>query len=512
MLCNDAVIRDGELVGDPTEGAFVVLAAEEGLDVEGLRRARPRRGEVPFDSATKLMLTVHDAVDGQGGRVAYLKGAPDVLLPRTTAWADPAERRRLEAELDEMAAQGLRVLAVAERRGEPDDDLARVDLDDLDLLGLVGLVDPPRPEARDAIAVCRRAGVAVKMITGDHQATATAIAHRLGIEGETLTGRDLDELDDDQLAEVVERTGVFARVAPSHKVRLVDALRAKGHVVAMTGDGVNDAPALKSADIGVAMGITGTEVSKEAADVVLTDDDFSTIVQAVEAGRTIYGNIVTFVRFQLSTNVGAILTLLGASVVGLPVPFTAIQMLWVNLIMDGPPAMALGVDPPSGREMEQAPRRPGSRILTGRRLGHVALAGAVMAIGTLGVLAYQRSVETEEHALTMAFTTFVLFQVFNVFNARNEQGTAFTRASLRNSKLWMALVGVVLLQVLAVTVEPVQQVFGTSDLGLTDWITAIVVASSVLWVEELRKLVGRRRTTPAESDQATGTTTTATSA
>jgi Ca2+-transporting ATPase len=498
VLCNDAVLRDGDLVGDPTEGALVILAADEGLDAETCRQDRPRRDEVPFDSATKVMVTVHDRTDGAPGPVAYVKGAPDVLLPRTTAWHDADRRQEIEAALDDMAARGLRVLAVAERPGDPDADLARADVDGLELLGLVGLLDPPRPEARDAIAVCHRAGIAVKMITGDHQATATAIARQLGIRGETLTGRDLDALDDAQLAAVVDDTGVFARVAPAHKVRLVEALRAKGHVVAMTGDGVNDAPALKTADIGVAMGITGTEVSKEAADMVLTDDDFSTIVKAVESGRTIYRNIVTFVRFQLSTNVGAILTLLGASVTGLPVPFTAIQVLWVNLIMDGPPAMALGVDPPSGRAMDEAPRRPGARILNARRLRHVVLAGVVMAVGTLGVLAHQRSVGTEEHALAMAFTTFVMFQIFNVFNARSEGGTVFSRSQLRNGKLWAALVGVVTLQVLAVHVDPVQDVFGTADLTAGDWLQVMAVASTVLWVEELRKLVTRARTRPAE--------------
>jgi Ca2+-transporting ATPase len=300
-------------------------------------------------------------------------------------------------------------------------------------------------------------------------------------------------MDDAALAEQIEGTGVFARVSPEHKIRLVRALQGAGHVVAMTGDGVNDAPALKGADIGVAMGITGTEVSKEAADVVLTDDNFATIVRAVEGGRSIYDNILKFVRFQLSTNLGAILSLLGAQVAALPVPFTAVQVLWVNLIMDGPPAMALGVDPPASGVMDRRPRKAGSRILTARRLARLAFHGSVMAAGTLGVLAWQRGTGTEEHALAMAFTTFVLFQVFNVFNARDEVRSAFSRDSLRNGKLWLALAGVVVLQVLAVHLDPVQGVFGTDDLTAGDWLVVVAIASSVLWLEELRKAWSRRR-------------------
>lgn len=492
VLCNDSIIRDGELMGDPTEGALVALGAKGGLVPDAVRAEARRHAEVPFDSARKLMATLHD----EGGRaVLYVKGAPDVLFARCGATDD-----RYRDDVERLAAEGLRVLGVARRtlpgelleRPVGEDELFGY-VEELELLGLVGLLDPPRAEARDAIALCRRAGIDVKMITGDHAATATAIAGQLGIRGATLRGADLDEMSDEQLAEVIEETGVFARVAPQHKVRLVEALRSKGHVVAMTGDGVNDAPALKTADIGVAMGITGTEVSKEAADMVLTDDDFATIVRAVEGGRTIYANIVKFVRFQLSTNVGAIFTLLGATLLGMPVPFSAIQVLWVNLIMDGPPAMALGVDPASPTAMHEPPRRPGARILSSGRLATIVLAGSVMAIGTLGVLAYGEATGTTEHALAMAFTTFVLFQIFNVLNARSERDSVFRRESLRNGKLWAAIAGVLVLQVLAVHVDPVQEVFGTADLTLADWGLVLAVASSVLVVEELRKLVVRRR-------------------
>ena len=503
-LCNDSRIDGATLVGDPTEGALVALAAKAGVDADRLRVERPRQAEVPFDSARKLMATFHR--DGDSC-VVVVKGATDVLLDRCTTVASEGGVRALDADavagvhddMEAMASGGLRVLAVA--RGtvpaasvdaaSGEDDLLEL-ADGLCLLGLVGLLDPPRPEARDAIALCRRAGIGVKMITGDHAATATSIARQLGIEGDTRTGAELDQLDDAALSEVIERTGVFARVAPEHKIRLVQALQARGHVVAMTGDGVNDAPALKGADIGVAMGITGTEVSKEAADMVLTDDDFATIVRAVEAGRTIYDNILKFVRFQLSTNAGAIFSLLGAQLLGLPVPFTAIQVLWVNLIMDGPPAMALGVDPPASGVMDRSPRRGGA-ILTGRRMTRVVTTGAVMAAGTLGVLAWQVGVGSEAHALSMAFTTFVFFQVFNVFNARDEHQSVFHRDTLRNGKLWVAVGVVAVLQVLAVHLDPVQGVFGTADLTGTDWVAVLAVASSVLWVEELRKLLARRR-------------------
>ena len=504
-LCNDSRIDGDVLVGDPTEGALVALAAKGGIDADRLRADRPRQAEVPFDSARKFMATFHR--DGDRTLVVA-KGATDVLLDRCTTVSDadgdhPLDAARIAAvhdDMEAMAAEGLRVLAVVRGvvpadavEGASDEAELVALVDDLCLVGLVGLLDPPRPEARDAIALCRRAGIEVKMITGDHAATATSIARQLGIQGDVRTGADLDQLDDDALAQVIDGTGVFARVAPEHKIRLVQALQAQGHVVAMTGDGVNDAPALKGADIGVAMGITGTEVSKEAADMVLTDDDFATIVRAVEAGRTIYDNILKFVRFQLSTNVGAIFSLLGAQMVGLPVPFTAIQVLWVNLIMDGPPAMALGVDPPASGVMERAPRRGDAAILTRPRLRRVLTTGAVMAAGTLGVLAWQMEVGSEEHALAMAFTTFVFFQVFNVFNARDEQQSVFHRDTLRNGKLWLAVAVVVVLQVLAVHVDPVQDIFGTADLAAADWLAVIGVASTVLWVEELRKLVGRRR-------------------
>jgi Ca2+-transporting ATPase len=326
------------------------------------------------------------------------------------------------------------------------------------------------------------------MITGDHGLTAAAIARELGLEGEVIEGRELDVLERPALIALVERTAVFARVAPEHKMRIIEALQARGHVVAMTGDGVNDAPALKTADIGIAMGITGTEVSKEAATLILTDDNFASIVRAVKEGRTIYDNIVKFVRFQLSTNIGAILTVLGASLLGLTSPFTAIQILWVNIIMDGPPAMTLGVEPARRGIMRDAPRTPGSAILSWQRLWRIGLYGLTMAVGTLGIYVWSLAPGSEAKAGTLAFTTCVLFQFFNIFNARSEHGSAFNRQFFSNGKLWLALAIVVGLQFVVVHWAPAQGIFDTVDLTSAEWGLAVLVASNTLFLDEARKL------------------------
>ena len=328
------------------------------------------------------------------------------------------------------------------------------------------------------------------MITGDHKDTAAAIARDLGLKGKVITGADLDAMDADRLAQIIEDVTVFARVVPEHMVKIVQALKAKGHVVAMTGDGVNDAPALKHADIGVAMG-SGTEVTKEAATMVLTDDNFATIVGAVREGRTLYDNILKFIRFQLSTTMGAILTVFFSPLVGLPEPFTAIQILWVAMIMDGPPAVALALDAARPGIMREPPRSRDARILTLRRLGKIIAIGATMMVGTLAVLYYGLHIGTEERALTLAFTTFVLFQFFNVFNARAETGTSFNRRFFDNRMLWASLLGVVALQAVAVHWSPAQAIFATTALTPGDWVIATSVAASVLLLEEARKLAMR---------------------
>ncbi len=499
-LCNDSSVRDGQVLGDPTEGALWVLAAKGGLDVDGARKEAPRVAEVPFDSARKFSATVH-----QGGAL-FAKGAPDVLLERCTEVQhdqgarplDAAERARVQEAQETLAANGLRVLALATRQVAPpelpqDPDALADEVRGLVLVGLVGLQDPPRAEAREAIALCARAGIRVRMITGDHAATGLAVARALGIEGEAISGRELDTLSDEDLAERIATLGVLARVSPEHKLRVVDALRARGRVVAMIGDGVNDAPALRRADIGVAMGKGGTDVAREASRLILADDNFATIVGAVQEGRTIYDNIVRFLRFQLSTNVGALVTVFFAPVLGLPPPFTPLQILWVNLIMDGPPAMALGLEPPQADVMAQPPRDPRAPMLTARRFAVLAFLGLVMGAGTLSVLASATAGgATLAKATTLAFTTFVLFQLFNAFNARFERRSALGRHSLRNYRLWIALGAVLVLQGVAVHWAPLQSILGTTALTLGEWGLCAGVAASILVLEEGRKVVARR--------------------
>jgi Ca2+-transporting ATPase len=491
-LCNDSVVRDGQLIGDPTEGALVTLANRVGLDVEARRDAQPRLAELPFDSARKFMVTVNRT---DGGELLLVKGAWEVVLARSAT--DDATRGAVADAASAMATQGLRVLAVARRST---DGAAELDSDELDaaangleLLGLVGLLDPPRAEVAVSIAEAQGAGIDVKMITGDHLDTARAIGGQIGITGDAIAGPDLDELDDDELDARIRDLGVVARVSPQHKVRIVHSLRRTGAIVSMTGDGVNDAAALAAADIGVAMGITGTEVAKDAADMVLADDNFSTITDAVEEGRTIYGNIVKFVRFQLATNIGALASLIGAQIANMPAPFSAIQLLWINLIMDGPPAMALGVDPGTPGEMQRPPRPADEHILSSRRLRAVVVHGLVMAAGTLGVLAWAEPRYGTDRALTLTFTTFVLMQVVNALNVRDERRSVFSRATLRNRSLHLALAGVVVLQVLAVHLPFGEQVFGTEALHASDWALAAAVASSLLVVEEVAKAFRRLR-------------------
>jgi Ca2+-transporting ATPase len=500
VACNDSRVDDGKAIGDPMEAALLVLAAKGGVLRVEVERTLPRAAELPFDSAHKFMATFHR--DGDRIRV-FVKGAPDVLLARCTHQTaagvrtpfGAAEAAAVDAEYHALARRGLRGLLIASRTlpaaaFDPSADLA-LSVAELDFVGLVGLMDPPRPEAMQAIAECRQAGIVVKMITGDHQVTASAIAAELGLHGRAVSGAEIDRMDAAQLAAAIDEVAVFARVTPSHKVKIVRALQAKGHVVAMTGDGVNDAPALKQADIGVAMGISGTAVAKEAATMVLTDDNFATIVRAVRQGRTLYDNILKFVRFQLSTTIGAILTVFFAPLAGLPEPFTALQILWVAIIMDGPPAVSLALDAARPGIMDEPPRHRDEPVLPLSRVLRVAAYGITMMVGTLAVLYYGMRTGTEARALTMAFTTFVLFQFFNVFNARSESGSAFNTRFFDNRMLWLSLIGTLALQAVAVHWPPAAALFGTTGMAWSDWGVATGVALTVLLFEEVRKLAAR---------------------
>ena len=371
----------------------------------------------------------------------------------------------------------MRVLGIAYKQGDFSEK-------GFIFLGLQGMMDPPRKEVKEEIQKCRNAGIKVVMITGDHPSTAAAIGKQIGLGAKILTGKQIDELPD--LNSVVEDIIIFARVSPEHKLRIVEALKSKGHIVAMTGDGVNDAPALKKADIGIAMGMTGTDVAKEASDMILSDDNFKSIVSAVEEGRGIYDNIKKFLRFQLSTNAGAILTVFIGTLVGLPLPLTALQLLWINVIVDGPPALSLSVEPLDPESMKQPPRNPREQILSRKMLTYIFATGSMMAIGTLGIFSYMLSIEPSK-AQTLAFTTFVFFQLFNVFNCRSDIHSIFKIGFFSNRTSILSITGVILIQAAIVYLPQVQGVFGTVPLSLKDWLFSAAVASSIFIAFEISK-------------------------
>ena len=501
--------RDGRwtVLGDPTEGALLVAARKAGLAPRELEARFRRVGEVPFSSERKLMSTVHTDAEAQERVLVFTKGAPDVLLARcsrelvgeeTRPLTDARRAAILQAN-DELAGRALRTLGVAYRALPPgavaDDEVDERVESDLAFVGLVGMIDPPRDEAKGAVTRAKQAGIRPIMITGDHPRTAGVIALDLGIAGDSvaITGAELERTPDDALPDVVRRVSVYARVNPEHKLRIVSALQRLGAVVAMTGDGVNDAPALKTADIGIAMGITGTDVSRQAADMVLTDDNFATIVAAVEEGRGIFSNIRKFLRYLLSSNIGEVMTMffgvllapaigLEAGESGVVLPLLATQLLWINLVTDGAPALALGVDPMDPELMDRPPRSRSEGVITRQMWLGIVLVGAVMAAGTLFVLA--------RYGRTMAFTTLMLYQLFNVFNARSDEASAF-RGLFSNAWLW-AGVGLSLAAHVAVIYTPfLQQAFSTAPLGAGDWLVCAAVASSALWVREASKLARR---------------------
>jgi Ca2+-transporting ATPase len=512
-LANDAAVRDGEIVGDPTEAALVVLAAKGGLDVDETRRAFPRVGEVPFDSDYKLMATFHEMEeDGRKVVRCFVKGAPDVLRARSAHVRDadgsllPAEevRDRVLAENDRLAGEGLRVLAVAARDLDPaafrPGEVLLGEVQDLTLLALVGIVDPPRKEAKDAIARCKEAGIRARMITGDHATTAAAIAAQLGIEGRALTGTEFAALTDEELEAQVEEIGVVARVAPEDKVRLVDILKRKGNVVSMTGDGVNDAPALKRADIGVAMGITGTEVTKEAADMILTDDNYATIVEAVEGGRGIYDNLMKYVRVQLIMLGGFILTFVGAGIfdVANGSPLTPLQILWINFAVDVLLAIGLGFDAPVPGLMQRAPRDASAPIVD-RQLGtRLVVASVLMAVLALVVVAWGEDRYDLAVATTMGLTTLSLMHIVAALETREPTESIFTRYTIANRRFVQLIAAALVLTFLVTELRPLQRIFDTVSLTSSQWGICLLGPIVFLALAELGKFLGRREARPGE--------------
>jgi Ca2+-transporting ATPase len=530
---NNAVVREEEgqwlVQGDPTEGALIVAARKAGLDSSALASRLPRVHELPFSSERKLMTTVHRDHARDEQMVAFTKGAPDVLLARCSrelVGDEPrpltTERRReIERSIVRLADEALRTLGVAIRRisdavAEERED-ATIE-QDLVFAGLIGMIDPPRAEAKSAVARARAAGVRPIMITGDHPRTAAVIARELGVatDERVVGGQELEQMSDDTLDAVVSDVSVYARVNPEHKLRIVRALQRRGDVVGMTGDGVNDSPALKSADIGIAMGITGTDVAKEAADVVLADDNFATIVAAIEEGRAIFANIRKFLRYLLSSNIGEVHTMFFGVMLAVPLglpaekgtivlPLLATQILWINLITDGAPALALGLDPLDVDVMRHPPRPRAEPVVTGTMWRGIILVGVVMAAATLlaldasmpgGLIAGEGNLR---YGQTMAFTTLVFAQLFNVFNARSDDRSAFA-SIFANRWLWGAVLLSLACHVVVLYVPFMRRAFGTDPLSVMDWLRCAAAASAVLWVSELAKLVRRRpwRTTPVE--------------
>ncbi|MBW3003000.1 calcium-translocating P-type ATPase, PMCA-type, partial [Candidatus Woesearchaeota archaeon] len=416
-LCNDAALKKDKVIGDPTEGALIVSAAKAKLVKESLDKKYPRVNEIPFDAKRKLMTTVHKK---EGKFFAYTKGAPDELLKLCTKIEINGKIKKITKEdknkilkiNDRFARSALRVLGFAYKQSSG----AKTTESDLVFVGLQGMIDPPRQEAKAAIEKCRKAGIKLIIVTGDHAVTATAIGHQLGIEGKTMTGQEIDKVKD--LSKIVEDIAIFARVSPEHKLRIVKALKKRHHVIAMTGDGVNDAPALKRADIGIAMGKTGTDVAKEASEMILMDDNFTNIVAAIEEGRNIYENIKKFVYYLLSSNMGEILTIFVGIMLELPLPLIAIQILWINLVTDGFPALALGVEPGEPDIMERKPRDPKEKIVNKHRTFLMIIIGIIMMTGTLAMFWSYLGFKEVVYAQTIAFTTLMMFQMFNVINSR----------------------------------------------------------------------------------------------
>jgi len=503
-LCNDASLILGSTtraVGDPTEVALLVLAAKAGRRPDALKVSHPRVFEVPFTSERKRMTTVHETPEGQ--LLYCMKGALEDVLPSCeTAYIegrallmDEKTIRGIQDAGEQMAKDALRVLAFAYKsaprgdRGISEEDSEK----GLTFLGLAGMMDPPREEVKDAVQKCDDAGIRVVMITGDHKETAEAVARELGMlnsEGRVLTGRELDSLEPTEFAEIVEDVFVYARVSPEHKLRIIHALKEKGQIVAMTGDGVNDAPALKTADIGVAMGVTGTDVTKEAADIILTDDNFASIVAAVEEGRAIYDNISKYLLFLLSANMGELVIMLSAAVLGYPLPLVPVQILYVNLATDGLPALALGIDPPARGLMHRRPRDPKLSIFSGLK-GWITAITFLMSSATMGLFAYSLTSRGLVEARSLVFASVILFELSFVFSCRSQSQTIFNLGFTSNKYLVAAVLWELVLLSTILYLPSVGQLFEVTQIGVADWLLVAIAGMSGFVFAESAKTAAR---------------------
>jgi len=510
VLCNDTSLTSVDGVwgikGDPTEGSLAVAAAKAGLWQKELNSQFPRLGEIPFSSETKRMTTVHRTPQG---KIAYSKGAPEVILASCSHICRNGQERELTDKdrdnilsiAQEMAGDALRVLGMAYKRLPATADVTEAIEQDMVFVGLAGMIDPPREEVKQAIKLCDRAGIKSVMITGDHKLTAVAIAKELGLlrEGVALSGAELDSLSDEEFEALVEKIEVYARVSPAHKLRVIEALTKKGHVVAMTGDGVNDAPALKKADIGIAMGITGTDVTKEAADMVLTDDNFASIVAAVEEGRGIFGNIKKYLTYLLSSNLGEVLLMAGVilfgPLIGLPygaIPLIAIQILWVNLVTDGLPAVALSVDPPDPDIMGQKPRPRGQGVFTTPVVILMVIGGVWSCLVNLGIFKWALDAGRGMiEAQCLCFLTLIIIQFFKAYNFRSDKKSILQIGLFKNKWLNLSIISQMLLMLVIIYVPFLQEPFRTFSLSAADWAIVILVAATIFPVLEISKAVIR---------------------
>ena len=517
-LCNNAVIKEGKLIGDSTDGAALQFAEESDYKTENLKERYPRIKEIPLTSDRKRMTTIHSINEDSRTNdilkqikiiedkefdlndkklIAFTKGAPEIILA-TCKYIDnngkieritKKTRSRINKSTKDMTQSALRVLAIGYRiiddkeLIEDRNNLTENNVEkEFIFSGLIGIMDPPKKEAKEAIKKCKTAGIKVIMITGDHKDTAAAIASELEIltNGKILTGDELNKLSNEEYLAIADDIQVYARVYPEQKLRIVESLKSKGNVVSMTGDGVNDAPALKKASIGVAMG-NGTDVAKESSDMILQDNNFATIVKAIEEGRKIFDNIKRFVKFQVSTNVGAILTIVGATIIDIPLPFNAIQILWINIIMDGPPAQSLGMEGAEKNIMERKPEN--GDILERKDYIRILISGIVMAVGTLGVFIYELNTNTRlgtklclEKSMTVAFTLFVVYQLFSAYCNRSD-------SEKKNRYFAFAMLLSLILQICVIYIGPLQKIFKTASIGIMDWILIFVVAATIFVAE-----------------------------